>query len=59
VLAVTATEEKIKASEEEVENLIEKKAALEAEKGTMERRVQVLESQAIKAQDEETVLHSK
>lgn len=56
---MTATEEKIKALEEEEENLIEKKAILEAEKGTMERRGQVLESQAIKAQDEETVLHSK
>ena len=59
MLAVKATEEKIKISGEEVEHLNEKKAALEGEKSTLNRRVQAMESQVIKAQDEETVLHSK
>ena len=59
VLAVTATEDKIKIFEKEVELLDEKKAALEVERSNLNRRVQAMESQVIKAHDEEAVLHSK
>lgn len=59
MLAVSTTEDKIKISGVEVENLEEKKATLEQEKINLNRRVQAMEAQVIKAQDEETVLHTK
>ena len=59
MLAVSTTEDKIKISGVEVENLEEKKATLEQEKVNLNRRVQAMEAQVIKAQDEETVLHTK
>lgn len=59
MLAVSTTEDKIKVSGVEVENLEEKKATLEQEKINLNRRVQAMEAQVIKAQDEETVLHTK
>ena len=53
------TEDKIKISGVEVENLEEKKATLEQEKINLNRRVQAMEAQVLQAQDEETVLHTK
>ena len=59
MLAVNTTEDKIKISGVEVENLEEKKATLEQEKINLNRRVQAMEAQVLQAQDEETVLHTK
>lgn len=59
MLAVSTTEDKIKISGVEVENLEEKKATLEQEKINLNRRVLSMEAQVLKAQDEETVLHTK
>ena len=59
MLAVSTTEDKIRISGAEVENLEEKKATLEQEKVNLNRRVQAMEAQVLKAQDEETVLHTR
>ena len=59
VQAVSATETKMSNSKDETLRMAEKKAALEAEKKDLSRRVSVMEAQVLKAAEEEITIQSR
>jgi regulator of replication initiation timing len=59
VHAVSSTETKISNSKEEAELMVERKAALEAEKKALNKRVSVMEEQVKKAADEEVSIQAR